>query len=178
VAKDGFALVFFLALFFGIALLSPLTLTEFDHFKPFDPMVTPPHIVPEWYFLPFYAILRAFTLDIGIPFTDIILLPAKLQGVLAMFASIILLMFLPWLDTSPVKSAAYRPVYKWCLLLLLVSFITLGYVGAKPPEGVLVYVGQLATLYYFGHFLVIVPVLGRKEKTLPLPDSISDAYKK
>jgi ubiquinol-cytochrome c reductase cytochrome b subunit len=170
--KDSFALVVFLTVFFAVVFFAPLALTEFDHFKPYDSMVTPPHIVPEWYFLPFYAILRAFTMDISIPFTHIIVLPAKLQGVIAMFGSIILMLFLPWLDSSPVKSARYRPTYKWCLLALLVAFLTLGYAGAQPPEGIAVRLGQLATFYYFLHFLVLVPLLGRREKTLAVPDSI------
>ncbi len=171
--KDSFALVCFITVFFGVVFFAPLFLTEFDHFKQYDPMVTPPHIVPEWYFLPFYAILRAFTFDISIPFTSIVVLPAKLQGVIAMFGSIILLFFLPWLDRSPVKSARFRPVYKWCLFLLLVSFIALGYAGMKPPEGIALRIGQAATVYYFLHFLVLVPYLGCKEKPCPVPDSIS-----
>jgi ubiquinol-cytochrome c reductase cytochrome b subunit len=177
IAKDGFMLVLFLAIFFAVAFLSPLTLTEFDHFKPFDSMVTPAHIVPEWYFLPFYAILRAFTFDITIPFTHIMLLPAKLQGVLAMFGSIVLLFFLPWIDSHPVKSAKYRPIYKWCLLALLVSFFGLGYAGMKPPEGLPMRIGQIGTIYYFMHFLVIIPLLARKEKALPVPESIDAAVK-
>ncbi len=173
-AKDSFALVVFLTVFFGVVFFAPLALTEVDHFRPFDSMQTPPHIVPEWYFLPFYAILRAFTFDIGIPFTHIILLPAKLQGVLAMFGSILLLFFLPWLDLSPVKSARFRPVYKWCLLALLVTFFGLMYSGANAPEGLPLRIGQLGTIYYFVHFLVLTPYLGLKEKTLPVPNSISE----
>jgi quinol-cytochrome oxidoreductase complex cytochrome b subunit len=176
-SKDSFVLVVFLTIFMAVTFFAPLALTHADHFKPFDPMVTPPHIVPEWYFLPFYAILRAFTMDIAIPFTSIVVLPAKLQGVLAMFGSIVLLMFLPWLDRSPIKSALYRPVYKWCMALLLVAFVALGYAGAKPAEGMPVIIGQVATFYYFLHFIVIVPLLPRFEKTLPLPASISDAVK-
>lgn len=164
--KDSFGLVVFLTVFFAVVFFAPLALTEFDHFRPFDPMQTPAHIVPEWYFLPFYAILRSFTFDLP-------LLSAALQGVLAMFGSIILLFFLPWLDTSAVKSARYRPIYKWCLLLLLVAMFALGYAGAMPAEGIPMRIGQVATAYYFLHFLVLVPLLGRKEKTCPLPDSIS-----
>lgn len=175
--KDGFMLVLFLAIFFSVVSFAPLALTEVDHFKPYDSMVTPSHIVPEWYFLPFYAILRAFTFDITVPFTNIMLFPAKLQGVIAMFGSIILLVFLPWIDSNPVKSAAYRPVYKWCLLALLVSFLALGYAGSQPPEGLPVRIGQIGTIYYFLHFLVVTPYLARKEKTLPVPDSIDAAMK-
>ncbi len=172
--KDSFGTVVFFIAFAAVVFFAPLALTEPDHFKMFDPMQTPPHIVPEWYFLPFYAILRAFTLDISIPFTHIILLPAKLQGVIAMFGSIILLMFLPWLDTSPVRSARYRPVYRKCMYALVVAMVMLGYAGAKPPEGPAVWLGRIGTLYYFLHFLVLVPYLGKKEKTLPLPKSISE----
>jgi quinol-cytochrome oxidoreductase complex cytochrome b subunit len=172
--KDGFCIVLFLIIFFAVTFFAPLALTEVDHFVPYNDMQTPPHIVPEWYFLPFYAILKSFTMDIKIPFTAIVLLPAKLQGVLAMFGSIILLVFLPWLDSSPVKSCRYRPVYKWCLLLLLVAMFALGYSGAKPPEGAPVIIGKIATVYYFLHFLVLVPVLGRKEKTKTPPPSISE----
>lgn len=172
--KDSYGAIVFLTIFMTVTFFAPLALTEYDHFKPFDPLQTPTHIVPEWYFLPFYAILRAFTMDIGIPFTHIVLLPAKLQGVIAMFGSIILLFFLPWLDTSPVRSARYRPVYKKCLLLLLIAMFALGYSGANPPEGLPMRLGQVATFYYFLHFFVLVPYLGRKEKTLTPPDSISD----
>ncbi len=172
--KDSYGLVVFMVCFMAMVFFAPLALTEPDHFKQFDPLQTPPHIVPEWYFLPFYAILRAFTMDIGIPFTHIILLPAKLQGVLAMFGSIILLFFLPWLDVSPVKSARYRPVYKWFLLVLLVAMFALGYAGSQPPSGLPVILGQVGTFYYFLHFLVVVPYLGRKEKTLLPPASIAD----
>jgi ubiquinol-cytochrome c reductase cytochrome b/c1 subunit len=173
-AKDSVGLVVFLIFFFGVVFFAPLLLSEVDHFRQFDPMQTPAHIVPEWYFLPFYAILRSFTIDIAIPFTGIVILSAKLQGVIAMFGSIILLFFLPWLDTSPVKSARYRPIYKWCMLALVVSMGMLTYAGAKPPEGLPVWIGRLGTLYYFAHFLVLLPYLGRRERTLPLPASISD----
>ncbi len=170
--KDIFMLVAFLSIFMGVVFYAPLALTEADHFKPFDSMVTPPHIVPEWYFLPFYAILRAFTFDITIPFTSIVVFPAKLQGVIAMFGSIVLLAFLPWIDRSPIKSATYRPTYKWCLVALLVAFIALMWAGAQPAEGIAVRIGQIATLYYFVHFLVVVPFLPRKEKTLKLPANL------
>jgi len=171
--KDSFAMVVYLTIFFALVFFAPLALTEVDHFRQFDPMQTPPHIVPEWYFLPFYAILRAITFDIGIPFTGIIIAPAKLLGVLAMFGSIILLMFLPWIDGNAVKSARYRPTYKMMLLFLLVSFFGLMYSGAKPPEGMPLYIGQAGTVYYFSHFIILF-FLSRREKTLPVPNSISE----
>ena len=135
-------------------------------------MQTPEHIVPEWYFLPFYAILRSFTIDI--PLLPGLVFTAKLQGVIAMFGSIILLMFLPWLDRSEVKSCRFRPAYKWCVWLLVIAFIALGYAGSQKPEGPPVIVGQIATVYYFLHFLVLTPWLSRKEDASLVPASISD----
>ncbi len=174
VAKDLYALVVFLTVFFAMVFFAPLALTEHDHFKMFDSMQTPEHIVPEWYFLPFYAILRAFTFDISIPFTGIIIFPAKLQGVIAMFGSILLLVALPWLDGAKVKSARYRPNHRFCLMLLLIAMFALGYAGSQKPEGWPVVMGQLATVYYFLHFLVLVPYNSRKEVPQGVPASISD----
>lgn len=173
--KDSYGLGIFLILYMAVVFFAPLSLTHPDHFVEFDPLVTPAHIVPEWYFLPFYAILRAFTVDIVLPFTSIVILPAKLQGVLAMFGAIALLFFLPWLDTSPVRSAKYRPVYKWFVMLLVVAMFALGYAGAMPAEGFALRLGQFATLYYFFHFLVLLPWLGKREKPCPVPDSIHEA---
>ena len=173
--KDTFGLSVFMILYMWVVFYAPLSMVHPDHFKPFDPMVTPPHIVPEWYFLPFYAILRAFTMDIGIPFTDITILSAKLQGVIAMFGSIILLFFLPWLDTSEVRSARFRPVYRIFLFLLVADMVALGWAGGSPPEGFGLRLGQFATFYYFFFFLVLTPWLGKREKTLPLPKSINEA---
>ena len=123
-------------------------------------MVTPSHIVPEWYLLPFYAILRS--------------VPDKLFGVIAMFASIFVLVILPWLDTSKVRSAIFRPLYKQFYWFLLADVIILGYVGAMPAEGLYLLVARVATAYYFAHFLIILPVLGYKEKTLDVPLSLTD----
>jgi ubiquinol-cytochrome c reductase cytochrome b subunit len=133
--------------------------------------VTPAHIVPEWYFLPFYAILRA------VP--DIWFIDAKLAGVIAMFGSIILLFFLPWLDRSPVRSARFRPIYKQFFWLLLLDCIVLGWVGKNSPDAVFhgipfLWIGRVATAYYFLHFLVILPLLGIFERPKPLPMSISE----
>jgi len=139
-----------------------------DNYIPANPMVTPPHIKPEWYFLPFYAILRSFTQDLWI-------IPAKLQGVIGMFAAIILLFFLPWLDSCKVRSATFRPIFKQLFWLIMVDAAILGYVGSQPVSDFLTTVGQLATAYYFGHFLVILPLLSKFEKTRPLPASISAA---
>jgi ubiquinol-cytochrome c reductase cytochrome b subunit len=139
-----------------------------DNYIPANPLSTPAHIVPEWYFWPFYAILRAFTVDIfGIP--------AKLLGVVAMFGSIILLFFLPWLDNSPVRSGSYRPRFKQFFWILVADVLILGYCGGAPAEEPYVIISQLAAAYYFAHFLIILPLLAKLETTLPLPNSITDA---
>lgn len=164
--KDLFGIAVFLMFFLGFVFFAPNFFGEPDNYIPANPMVTPPHIVPEWYYLPFYAILRSFTQDLWI-------IPAKLQGVIGMFSAIILLFFLPWLDTSKVRSATFRPIYKQLFWLLLADAVVLGYVGSQPVSDTLVTIGQLATAYYFGHFLVIMPILGKLEKTRPLPASIS-----
>jgi ubiquinol-cytochrome c reductase cytochrome b subunit len=123
--------------------------------------------VPEWYFWPFYAILRAFTVDF--------IIPAKLWGVLAMFASILLLFFLPWLDKSPVRSGSYRPVFKRFFWILMLDIVLLGWAGGEAATPVVVAVSQLATAYYFVHFLIILPLISKYERPLPLPDSISSS---
>jgi ubiquinol-cytochrome c reductase cytochrome b/c1 subunit len=162
--KDGFALVVFLILYAWFAFFVPNYLGHADNFIEANPLVTPSHIVPEWYFLPFYAILRA--------------IPDKLGGVLAMFGAIAVLFILPWLDTSRVRSCTFRPIYKWFMMLLVVDVIVLGFCGANPPEGFWVPLSQLATLYYFAHFLVLLPILGKIERPLPLPPSIADSVLK
>ena len=159
--KDSFGITVFLIIYAGFVFYAPNYLGHPDNYIPANPMVTPPHIVPEWYFLPFYAILRA--------------VPDKLGGVLMMFSAIGVLFALPWLDTSPVRSARFRPIYRICFWILLVTCITLGIAGSKPPEGHWVLISRVATAYYFLHFLVILPLLGKYEKPLPLPNSIAEA---
>ncbi len=146
VTKDLFALVVFLGVYFAVTFFAPLALTEPDHFKQFNAMVTPPHIVPEWYFLPFYAILRAFTFDITIPFTNIMILPAKLQGVIAMFGSIVLVALMPFLDKHPVRSARYRPKFRVALLAYVASVFVLGKIGGMPADSPLMHFGEAFTL--------------------------------
>jgi ubiquinol-cytochrome c reductase cytochrome b subunit len=121
-------------------------------------MVTPAHIVPEWYFLPFYAILRA--------------IPSKLGGVLLMFSSIIILFFLPWIDRSPVRSANYRPMYKIAFWVFLIDCLILGYVGGQPPEEPFLTISRIAAGYYFFHFLILLPLINKYEKPSPLPTSL------
>jgi ubiquinol-cytochrome c reductase cytochrome b subunit len=136
-------------------------LGDINNFIPANPLQTPSDIVPEWYFLPFYAILRS--------------IPNKLGGVCLMFGSIIILFFLPWLDTSRVRSTRFRPFYRPFILLWVISVILLGWCGAHKPEGIWVLLSRVGTLYYYLFFLVIMPVLGKLERPLPLPESISRA---
>ncbi|WP_128293791.1 cytochrome b [Afifella aestuarii] len=159
--KDAVAMVAFALFFAWFLFYLPNYLGHPDNYTVANPLVTPPHIVPEWYFLPFYAILRA--------------IPSKLGGVIAMFASIIVLFFLPWLDKSKVMSAAYRPLYRIFFWIFVADVICLGYFGAKPPEGWYVLATQLLTAYYFVHFLIIFPLLGYIEKPRPRPTSITEA---
>jgi ubiquinol-cytochrome c reductase cytochrome b subunit len=175
-AKDGFGLGVFLIFFVAVTFFAPNLLGHPDNYIPANPMSTPAHIVPEWYYWPFYAILRAFTLDFAIPFTGIVIIPAKLMGVLAMFGSILLLFFLPWLDTSPVRSGHYRPLFrKFFWYGLIPCIVILGYCGVMPAEEPYVMLSQLAAAYYFAHFLIILPIISRIEKPLPLPGSITEA---
>jgi len=169
--KDNFGLGLFLIFSSIFVFFVPNFLGEAINYVPADPLNTPSHIVPEWYFLPYYAILRAIDFDIWF-------LDAKLLGLIAMIASLVVLFFLPWLDTSKVRSARFRPVYKWMFWLLVVDVLVLGWVGAQVPEGLPVILGKIATAYYFFHFLILLPLLGRIEKPAPLPASISEAVLK
>ncbi|MCK0068557.1 cytochrome b [Kordiimonas laminariae] len=173
--KDAFGVGVFFFVFAAFIFYDPNAMGHPDNYIPADPLVTPDSIVPEWYFLPFYAILRSITFDIGIPFTDIVIIPAKLLGVIAMFAAIIILFFLPWLDTSKVRSTRFRPTYRYFFWFLVADMVLLTIVGGKKPEGIWPLLGLIGTAYYFAHFLVIMPLLGKIEKTLPLPESIAKA---
>ena len=166
--KDAFGLMVFFIVFAIFVFYMPNLLGDPQNYIPANPLQTPPDIVPEWYFLPFYAILRSMTFNVlGIP--------SKLVGVLLMFASILVLFVLPWLDTSRVRSATFRPIYKKVFWLLVIDVLVLGYCGAHPPAGTIVIVGQLATFYYFLHFLVLIPLIGKLERPRPLPTSIGAA---
>lgn len=173
--KDAFGILVFLIAFVFMTFYFPNYLGHPDNYIPANPLVTPAHIVPEWYFLPFYAILRAIDFDILVPFTEIVVVDAKLGGVIAMFGSIGLLFALPFIDQHPVRSSRYRPIFKWTLLLLWVDLAILGWVGAKPAEGIYVAIAQMGTFYYYAFFIVILPLLNKFEKTLPLPASINQA---
>jgi ubiquinol-cytochrome c reductase cytochrome b subunit len=159
--KDAFAMVVFLAVFAYFIFYIPRYLGHADNFIPANPAVTPAHIVPEWYFLPFYAILRA--------------VPDKLGGVLLMFASIAVLAVLPWLDTSKVKSMAYRPLARQCFWAFAVTCVMLGWLGSQPAEGIYVTLSQVFTALYFAYFLLALPLLGLFETPKQLPGSIAES---
>lgn len=191
--KDFFGFGIFFIIFFSFVFFSPNYLGHPDNYIPANPLVTPSHIVPEWYFLPFYAILRAVP-NIGIPAihslgtSEIIFITAKLAGVMAMIGAIVILFFLPWLDKSPIKSGRYRSGwFKLFFTIFTLNFLMLGWLGGRPADGFVsiswlnldlewlpnVRLAQLATLYYFGFFLVILPLLCKYEKPRQLPESIS-----
>jgi ubiquinol-cytochrome c reductase cytochrome b/c1 subunit len=159
--KDSFGLVVFLLLLVWLVFWVPNFLTHADNYIPANPLKTPPHIVPEWYFLPFYAILRA--------------IPNKLLGVIALFSAIAVLFFVPWLDTSRVRSATYRPIYRQFFWIFVLVSIGLGYLGSQPPEGGYVVAARILTAYYFIHFLIVLPIIGLIERPLPMPLSITES---
>jgi len=161
--KDMVGFVAFFLVFGYFLFFYPNALGHPDNYIPANPLVTPAHIVPEWYFLPFYAILRA--------------VPDKLGGVLMMFGAIILLFFLPYLDRSKVRSGAYRPIFRKFFYLFVINFVFLGWLGKSPAEGWYIWASRLTTMYYYAYFLLILPILPRFEKTIPLPDSIDEHYK-
>jgi ubiquinol-cytochrome c reductase cytochrome b/c1 subunit len=156
--KDLVGVGAFLILYLGVVFYAPNLFGEPDNYIPANPMVTPPHIVPEWYYLPFYAILRS--------------IPDKLGGVACMFGAILIFFFLPWIDSSKVRSAKFRPIYRQVFWLFLVDCVILGYVGAHPPEGAMVTIGRICTFGYFA-FFPLVWVIGKVEKPRPLPQSIA-----
>ena len=157
-AKDGVGMAVYFLIFAVLVFFAPNFFGEPDNYIVANPLQTPNAIVPEWYFLPFYAILRA--------------VPNKLLGVIAMFGSILVWFVLPWLDTSPVRSARFRPIYRWSLRMMVGAMVVLGACGAHHPEGIWVPLGRVATLVYFAHFFLL-PLWGFLETPLPLPESIS-----
>ena len=158
--KDLFALLIFMIIFSGFIFFAPNILGHSDNYIEANPLVTPKHIVPEWYLLPFYAILRA--------------VPDKLGGVVLMLGSIFILMACLLYTSDKVRSTVFRPLYKKFFWLLVIDVLALGYVGAMPAEGLYLLVARVGTIYYFAHFLIVLPVLSRIEKTEPVPLSISE----
>lgn len=175
--KDGFALILFLMLFSLFVFFMPDSLGHADNYIPANPLQTPAHIVPEWYMLPFYAILRA--------------IPDKFGGVVAMFGSIGVLFILPWLDTSKVRSMRYRPTMKVFFVVFCLVGLGLGWCGGQLPDAHVIpnlvtfnlvdgdlnsylWLTRLLTAYYFAFFFIILPLVGLKETPLPIPASISE----
>jgi ubiquinol-cytochrome c reductase cytochrome b subunit len=174
--KDGFAISVFLIMYAVFVFYQPDTLGDAINYVKANPLQTPQHIVPEWYLLPFYAILRA--------------VPNKLMGVILMFGAIATLFVLPWLDTSKVRSMRYRPTARIYFFILILACLVLGYCGAHPPDDPVIanvpsfrlldsdlnsitWLSRIGALYYFAYFWVITPVLGLTETPLPVPESIS-----
>jgi len=158
--KDLFAIVVFLMVMAAFLFFAPNYMGHADNYIPANPLVTPAHIVPEWYFLPFYAILRS--------------IPDKLFGVIAMFSSLLILLVLPWLDSSRVRSGKYRPIFKQLFWVFVLDCLVLGVVGGNPAEGHWLIIGRIATAYYFLHFIILLPLIGLLERPKPLPASISE----
>jgi ubiquinol-cytochrome c reductase cytochrome b/c1 subunit len=158
--KDLFGVSVFLILYSWFIFYMPNYLGDADNYIPANPAQTPAHIVPEWYYLPFYAILRS--------------IPNKLAGVIAMFSAILVLAFLPWLDTAKTRSSKYRPLAKQFFWIFVIVCILLGYLGSQPPEGIYVIAGRILTVCYFAYFLILLPLLSRIEKPRPVPNSIAE----
>ncbi len=180
VIKDLFALCLILAVFFAIVGFMPNYLGHPDNYIQADPLATPEHIVPEWYFLPFYAILRAFTADVWVvQFTGFItggIIDAKFFGVMAMFGSMLVMALAPWLDSSSIRSGRYRPMFKWWFALLVIDFVVLTWAGGRPAEGIYAIISLAGAAYWFLYFLIILPLLGVLEKPDPLPMSIEEDF--
>jgi len=158
--KDGFGMACFVLFYCWFVFYIPNALGDPDNYIPANPGVTPAHIVPEWYYLPFYAILRS--------------IPSKLGGVLAMFGAIVILAFLPWLDSAKTRSTKYRPLAKQFFWIFVLVCLGLGWLGAKPAEGIYVTAGRVLTFCYFAYFLIVLPLLARIETPRTLPNSIAD----
>ena len=166
--KDLYGMVLFMIPFAWFVFFAPDILGHPDNYIMANSQVTPAHIVPEWYLLPFYTILRA--IDFNILFID-----SKLGGVIAMGGAMLMLLIVPWLDTSKVRSGAFRPMFKWFFALFVLNFIGLAYLGAQPAEAPYTHLAKVCTAYYFIYFLVVLPVLSRIETPKPLPTSISES---
>jgi ubiquinol-cytochrome c reductase cytochrome b/c1 subunit len=158
--KDGFGMACFLIFFAWFIFYMPNFLGDAENYIQANPGVTPAHIVPEWYYLPFYAILRS--------------IPNKLGGVVGMFGAILVLAFLPWLDSAKTRSSRYRPLAKQFFWIFVVVCILLGWLGSKPAEGVYTIVSRILTFCYFAYFLIVLPILSRIEAPRTVPNSIAD----
>jgi ubiquinol-cytochrome c reductase cytochrome b/c1 subunit len=157
--KDMLGLSVFLIFYLGFVFFAPDFFGEPDNYIEANPLVTPPHIVPEWYFLPFYAILRS--------------IDNKLLGVIAMFAGVCILFALPWMDRCRVRSAKFRPIYRQFFWIFVANCLLLGYIGAQAAVEPFVTIGRISTAYYFAHFLIICPLICKFERPIEPPESIS-----
>jgi len=167
--KDLYAVIVFLIPFAWFVFFAPDILGHPDNYIMANSQVTPSHIVPEWYLLPFYTMLRA--IDFNVLFID-----SKLGGVIVMGASLLILFVLPWLDRSPVRSGTFRPMFKWFYWLFVLNFGLLMFLGAQDPSiAIMNILAKLSTAYYFIYFIIILPVLARIETPRPLPVSISQS---
>jgi quinol-cytochrome oxidoreductase complex cytochrome b subunit len=151
-AKDIFAFSCFMLFFATFVFYFPNVLNHPDNYIPADPLHTPAHVVPEWYFLPYYAILRS--------------IPHKAGGILAMVGAILVLFLIPFIDSSYIRNTTYRPIFKVCFWLFISDFVILMWIGQKPVRDTYIFVGQIATLYYFVFFLILIPVVGKIESIL------------
>ncbi|MEO1468124.1 MAG: cytochrome b, partial [Pseudomonadota bacterium] len=167
--KDMYALVLFLILFVALVFFMPNYLGHPDNYIEANPLVTPAHIVPEWYFLPFYAMLRAIDFDI-------LFIDSKLGGVIAMFGSLVVMALAPWLDTSRVRSARYRPMLRTFFWILVADFFVLMWAGGQPAEGLIPTISLIGTIYWFGYFLVLLPLLGILETPEQVPATVEESF--
>ncbi|MBV8656187.1 MAG: hypothetical protein JO142_00005, partial [Burkholderiales bacterium] len=167
--KDIFGVAVFLAIFSYVVFFHPNMggyFLEDNNFIPADPLKTPPHIAPVWYFTPFYAILRAIPSFAG----------TQVWGVLAMGAAVVIIAFLPWLDRSAVKSIRYRgPKFKFALVLFLIAFIGLGILGAKPPTNLRTILSQIFSVVYFGFFLSMPFYTKNDPGSVPVPSRVTES---
>ena len=180
VIKDFVGLAVVLVVFFAVVGFMPNYLGHPDNYIEANPLVTPAHIVPEWYYLPFYAILRAFTDDVwAVMFVSFItggIVDAKFFGVLAMFGSMFAIALAPWLDTSSVRSGRYRPMFKWWFWLLAIDFMVLMWAGSQPAEPPYSTISLIGATYWFAYFFIILPLLGVIEKPTAAPETIEDDF--
>jgi len=159
--KDLFGLLLFMALFSYFLFFNPNMLGHSDNYIPANPMVTPPHIVPEWYYLPMYAVLRV--------------IPNKLGGVIGMFGFILVLLILPFTNTSQIRSSSFRPLHKHLYWLLVVDCLLLGWVGGNSPEAPYTWIGLAGTVYYFLYMIVLIPLVGSIENVLLRAGVVTEA---
>ena len=166
--KDAFYLSLFVIVFAGFVFFAPNFFGNPDNYTQANPLVTPPDIVPEWYLLPFYAMLRS--------------VPQKLIGVLVLVGALVIPFLAPWLDTSKVRSCRFRPLMKQCFGLFVLDCLLLGYVGSQGADAALnlgamqlplVWLARIGTVYYYGYFLALMPLIGLIEKPKALPESIA-----